>query len=246
MSEEIKKTKKKKSSNKTVKKQQPKKVKDDKKEEKKVVEKKNTNKKINTSKKQVKEKKIKKEEIKIEEKVEVKEKEQEKEIIKEEEVLINKEVVTKKTKKKNKNKNHILLIVLGCIILFLIFACVIVRKWYLPSESYSFDYLNIRTIGYDKDESQSNKLVSEDDKCIITVTSEIIDDIDLNELGTIEEIKDREWARQDFANGVTWLTHHKNMLYIVQMYANDNDTYEDVCKKDFDKIKKTFSFLKDE
>ena len=189
-------------------------------------------KKNNSTKKKVVDKSIEKE-IKLEEKIEVIE--EVKEDVKHEEV-----------KKKKKKHSNVLLIVFGCLILFLLFACVIVRKWYLPTESYSFDYLNMRMIGYTKEDDHVNRLVSEDDKCIITVTTEFTDEDNLDELGTVIKIKDKEWARQDFENGSTLLTYHKDMLYIVQMYAIDEDVYKDTCKESFEKVEKTFKFLKSE
>lgn len=217
MSEEIKKTKKKNNSNTKTKKAQTKK-------EKVVTNNKKTKNKTNSKSTTKVKKEIKKE----------------KKIFEEEKVLVEEK------ENPRKKKSHILLIVLGCVILFLILACVIVRKWYLPTEKHTFDYFSLRTVDYVLDSKKENKLVSEDGKCIITVTSQMLSDIDINELGTIEKIKDQEWAKQEFANGYTWLSHHENMLYIVQMYALDNDTFNDYCKKDFNKIKKTFSFIKDE
>ena len=245
MSEEVKKTKNKNTNTKNNtnkknvknKKEEVKKevIKEEKANDKKVkntsVKKTTTKKKNNTTKKTV-EKNIEKE-VKHEEKVEE---------IKE----VKEDLKTEVVKKKNKKHNNVLLIIFGCLILFLLFACVVVRKWYLPTESYSFDYLNMRMIGYTKDDSQVNRLVSEDDKCIITVTTEFTGDNNLNELGTIIKIKDKEWARQDFENGSTLLTYHKDMLYIVQMYALDKDVYKDTCKESFKKVEKTFKFLKSE
>ncbi len=166
------------------------------------------------------------------------------------EKVVEKEVIEVKEpiKKKRKKKSYILLGILGCVILFLIFVSVIVFKWYLPSEKHTFDYFSLRTIDYNISNEQNNKLVSDNGKCMIVIATEIkkSKDKDVSKLGEVEEIKHHKWAKQEFSTGYTYLSYHKNMIYIVQMYANDDDTFKDVCKEDFDKIKKSFSFLKDE
>ncbi len=174
-----------------------------------------------------------------------------KEKIKEEKVVektVEKVEVKEPVKKKRKKKSYILLAILGCVTLFLIFASVIVFKWYLPSEKHTFDYFSLRTIDYSISKEQDNKLVSDNGKCMIVVATEIKEDKDkdISKLGEVETIRHHEWAKQEFSTGYTWLSYHKNMIYIIQMYANDEATFKDVCKEDFDQIKKSFSFLKDE
>lgn len=169
--------------------------------------------------------------------------------VKEEKVIVTEDVEIKEpVKKRRKKKSYILLGILGCVILFLIFASVIVFKWYLPSEKHTFDYFSLRTIDYNISNEQNNKLVSDNGKCMIVIATEIkkSKDKDVSKLGEVEEIKHHKWAKQEFSTGYTYLSYHKNMIYIVQMYANDDDTFKDVCKEDFDKIKKSFSFIKDE
>lgn len=169
--------------------------------------------------------------------------------VKEEKVVEKENIEVKEpVKKKRKKKSYVLLGILGCVILFLIFASVIVFKWYLPSEKYTFDYFSLRTIDYSISKEQDNKLVSDNGKCMIVVANEIkkSKDDDISKLGEVVTIKHHDWAKQEFSTGYTWISYYKNMTYIIQMYANDEETFNDVCKKDFDQIKKSFSFLKDE
>ena len=171
------------------------------------------------------------------------------ETIKKEKVMEKEKVEVKElVKKKREKKSRVLLCILGCVILFLIFVSVIVFKWYLPVEKHMFDYFSLRTIDYSISKEQYNKLVSDNGKCIIVVVTEIKDgkDKDVTKLGKVEKIKHHDWAKQEFSTGYTWISYYKNMTYIIQMYANDEETFNDVCKKDFDQIKKSFSFLKDE
>jgi len=143
-----------------------------------------------------------------------------------------------------KSNNYVFLIILFGIILFLLLAAAIVIKWYLPTKKHTIDYLSFKTRDY-KTGSNVKELISDDGNCIISVTSQM-NEINLNDLGDIIKINNHDWVKQEFSNGYTFISSYKKMVYIVQMYALDNDTFNNVCRRDFNRIQKTFSFIKDE
>ena len=55
-----------------------------------------------------------------------------------------------------------------------------------------------------------------------------------------------KWAKQEFDNGISWMSYYKNTFYLIQMFGKDKEIYESDCKKDFDKIKDSFTFMKNE
>lgn len=151
---------------------------------------------------------------------------------------------TKKTNNKKKSDN-IVIIVLGCVIVFLIIVMVVLYKTaYFKDNDFVIDYLQFSANNYKK--SDLNLITSEDDLCHIRYSSKIVEKNDLLTLGEKETINNHDWVKQEFENGITWISYYKNSYYIVQMYANDQNTYTKECQKDFEKIKQTFIFLKNE
>ena len=164
---------------------------------------------------------------------------------------VDREVKTKvsttaKTKKEDKgNKENILLCVFGVIIIVLIMLLVHLNKNYFSKNTYYFDYLSFEAISYG--DSNGYKISKKNNKCHILLFSKTKEEeVSLNNLGEKETINDHEWVKQEFENGVTWMTNYNKMFYIIQMYAEDEDTYSDYCEADFETIKDTFSFNKNE
>lgn len=161
---------------------------------------------------------------------------------------MEKENKDKKSKKdENKKKTNVTLIVLCCIILILGIACVVAYKDFSFNRvSYTIDYLKFYADDYTKTEEKGNLITNEAKTCYVKYSSEISSDDTILKYGEKEVVNDYEWVKQEFENGITWISYYKNSRYIVQMYANDKAAYNNDCKEDFEEIKDSFSFLKNE
>lgn len=129
-----------------------------------------------------------------------------------------------------------------------IFSCSInyINDTYFNTRDFVIDYLRFQASDYVKDEKDNTVINREDNSCHILLSSKITKSNDLSNLGALEKINNHEWVKQEFENGETWMSYYKNSFYIVQMYGADKKIYENSCKDDFEKIKKTFSFIKSE
>ncbi|MBQ7104359.1 MAG: hypothetical protein IJN90_00695 [Bacilli bacterium] len=151
----------------------------------------------------------------------------------------------KKTKKKKSDK--VVLAVLGSVVILLLIVTVIVRNSsYFNAKPYSYDYLKFFASNYSERDGYTNSLVNNDSECYIDYKSLITEKKDLLNYGSATKINNHDWVKQDFDNGVTWMSYYKNSFYIIQMYGKDVNTYKNECKNDFEKIKSTFSFIKSE
>ncbi len=143
-------------------------------------------------------------------------------------------------------RRHIILGIISCIIILVICVFYFVNRVYLRGTLQTYDYLSFRTVNYDYDSNNLKLLNSKDNNCHIRLHSMVAYDDDLKKLGNIEKINDYDWVEQSYDHGITLLTYYRNNMYIIEMYAKDKDIYQNECAKDFVKIKKTFSFIKDE
>lgn len=153
---------------------------------------------------------------------------------------------SKKTKDKKK-ADKVVLCVLGCFIVFFTVICILVNtSSYFKRVSFSIDYLTFSVVNYEKSNDSFNVLFNEKLGCYIKYSSNISLENELMNYGNKEKVNDNDWVKQEFENGVTWISYYKNSYYIIQMYANDEDIYNNKCKEDFEEIKSTFSFMKNE
>lgn len=157
-----------------------------------------------------------------------------------------KNVEDKEQSKTKFKRHHIILWIILFIIIVIIGFFYFINRVYLKGTLQTYDYLSFRTVNYDYDSNNSKLLNSKNDNCHIRLHSMTTSDDDLKKLGNIEKINGYDWVEQTYDHGITLLTYYKNNLYIIEMYAKDKDVYQDECAKDFAKIKKTFSFIKDE
>lgn len=159
-----------------------------------------------------------------------------------------KNIEVKNKNKKVKKNDNIVLCVLGCVIVLLLIITIVVRNSdYYNTKTYTYDYFKFLVSDYyEKSDKQRNYLIKNDESCYIEYNSLITEKNDLLNYGELIKINDHDWVKQDFDNGVTWMSYYKNSFYIIQMYGKDNVIYENECKQDFDKIKSTFSFIKSE
>ena len=141
----------------------------------------------------------------------------------------------------NNKLNYILLfkMISICLLIILIFIFFDFRIKYLNMDIYTFNLFSFKVNNYIKNE---NKVISDDKKCIINVTINEMDTVNISEFGSVEIINNFEWAKQEYSNGYTFWSYYKNNLYIIQMYANDENIFKNSCKNNFKLIKKTFSF----
>lgn len=156
----------------------------------------------------------------------------------------------KKNKKEKKNLNKkmdkVTMSVLCSVIVILLVACVFVYKNHSFNRvSFSIDYLKFYADNYTKSDGK-NLISNENNSCHVKYSSDISNNDNIVQYGEKEVINDNEWVKQEFENGITWVSYYKNSRYIVQMYANDANAYTNECKKEFEDIKNSFSFLKNE
>lgn len=153
----------------------------------------------------------------------------------------------KEKKIENKKNNNVTLIVLCCVIFVLGVACFFAYKDFsFNRESFSVDYLKFYADDYVKDENATNLISNENKSCHVKYSTEISSDDSILKYGEKEVINDYEWVKQEFENGITWISYYKNSRYIIQMYADDEKSYKNECKEEFEEIKNSFSFLKNE
>ena len=153
----------------------------------------------------------------------------------------------KEIKKDNKGANKITLIVLCSVIVVLGVACIFAYKDFSFNRvSFTIDYLRFYADDYTKNEEKINLISNENKTCHVKYSSEISNDDTILKFGVKEVINDNEWVKQEFENGITWISYYKNSRYIIQMYANDKKVYNNECKEEFEEIKNSFSFLKNE
>jgi len=152
----------------------------------------------------------------------------------------------KNTEKGAKKNNHIVLIILGVIIVVLLIGLFILNNFYFNVQEHAIDYLKFETRDYLVSEDDSNELKRKDGKCSIILSSRIEEEVNLDSMGDITKINGFDWAKQEFDNGVNWMSYYKNIFYVIQMFGKDKETYNKVCKKDFDDIKDKFIFMKNE
>lgn len=149
--------------------------------------------------------------------------------------------------KKNTNKRSLVLLYVLCgIILVLAISLFVLNKFYYVVDEHSIDYLKFETINYVVSEADSTELKREDGKCSITMSSRIEEKVNLHSMGEVVKINGAEWAKQEFEKGISWMSYHKNTFYIIQMFGENEKVYKEDCKKEFDKIKDTFTFMKHE
>lgn len=154
--------------------------------------------------------------------------------------------MAKKKKEETKKSNRVLLIVLGVIIVVLVIGLFVLNRVYFSVDEHSIDYLKLKTRDYEVSEEDSNELKRNDGKCSIVLMSRIEAETALSAKGDVVEINGHKWAKQEFDNGINWMSYYKNTFYIIQMFGKDKATYESDCKKDFDEIKDSFTFMKNE
>ena len=163
---------------------------------------------------------------------------------------MSKEVDKKKKKKVQKKEvkkaDYVVLTTLGLFILFLVGVLIYLNNGYFKSKDFMVDYLSLTAKNYVAKEGNSKVISSEDGACKITIATKITKNKNLKELGESEKINNHEWVKQEYENGVTWMSYYKNSFYIVQMYAKNGNIYNNKCKKQFEKIRKTFSFIQSE
>lgn len=152
----------------------------------------------------------------------------------------------KNNNKKSRKTDYVVISVLGCVIVFLLVTLFFLNNNYFKKKDFVIDYLKLTATNYVESDEDSNVLVRNDNYCNIILSSKITKNNNLLSLGQSEIINSHDWVNQEFENGITWMSYYKNTFYIVQMYSKDKDTYNSECKKDFEKIKKTFSFMKNE
>lgn len=148
----------------------------------------------------------------------------------------------KKIKKKQIKNDYITTAVLYIFALFLLVLFLNLKSNYFKLKNYAYDYFYFKTSNYEEKNEEFNTVVRQDGICEIKVLSNFENQNKLSNFGDIQKINNQDWVKQEFDNGETWLTNYKNEFYIVQMYSNDSNSYIK-CQKDFEKIKKTFSFL---
>ena len=141
--------------------------------------------------------------------------------------------MAKKVKEAGKKSNKILLIVFGVIIVLLLIGLFVLNEFYFSVDEHSIDYLKFKTKDYDVSEEDSNE-------------SRIEEESSLSSKGEVVDINGHKWAKQEFDNGISWMSYYKNTFYLIQMFGKDKEIYESDCKKDFDKIKDSFTFMKNE
>lgn len=154
--------------------------------------------------------------------------------------------MAKKVKEAGKKSNKILLIVFGVIIVLLLIGLFVLNEFYFSVDEHSIDYLKFKTKDYDVSEEDSNELFRSDGKCSIVLMSRIEEESSLSSKGEVIDINEHKWAKQEFDNGISWMSYYKNTFYLIQMFGKDKEIYESDCKKDFDKIKDSFTFMKNE
>ena len=151
-----------------------------------------------------------------------------------------------KEKKNTSKRSYVLFYVLCGIIIVLSISLFLLNKFYFVVDEHSIDYLKFETKNYVVLDSGSNDLKREDGKCSITISSRIEEEVNLHTLGEVVKINGIDWAKQEFEKGINWMSYHKNTFYIIQMFGDNEKVYKEECKKDFDKIKDTFTFMKHE
>lgn len=148
--------------------------------------------------------------------------------------------------KKKKKSDKVVLITLCCFIVFFTVVLIVLHCTYFNVKTYMVNYLSIKVKDYVVDLENDKLINSEDDKCHILLSSNYNYNGNIVELNNVELINEHEWGKQNFELGTTWFSYYNNSFYIVQMYADDEKTYNEICKKDFDEVKDTFSFIKNE
>lgn len=148
--------------------------------------------------------------------------------------------------KKKKKGDNVVLIILCCFIVFFTVVLIVLHCTYFNVKTYMIDYLSIKVKNYTVDEENDKLINGANNKCHVLLSSNFYYADDKVKLSNVELINNYEWGKQDFELGTTWITYYDNFLYIVQMYADDEDSYNETCKKEFEDIKDTFYFLKNE
>ena len=154
--------------------------------------------------------------------------------------------MAKNKKEETKKGNKILLIIFGVIIVLLLLGLFILNEFYFSIDEHSIDYLKLKTKNNNISEENSNELFRDDGKCSIVLMSRIEEESSLSSKGEVIDINGHKWAKQEFDNGISWMSYYKNTFYLIQMFGKDKEIYESDCKKDFDKIKDSFTFMKNE
>lgn len=147
-----------------------------------------------------------------------------------------------KEKKKKSNLSYVLCIII--VILVVVFFAT--KNLYFVGTEHFIDYLKFETDGYTESVDDAYELVNENGSCSIIMSSKIVDEVNLDSMGEVVEINGVKWSKQVFDNGVNWMSHYKGTFYLIQMFGKDKKTYENSCKKEFEKIKNSFTFMKSE
>lgn len=152
----------------------------------------------------------------------------------------------KKIIKVKKKTDRVVITVLCCFIIFLLILFILLNRTYFNTRNFVIDYLKLEATNYMGSKEDSKVINRKDEKCHIILSSKVTTTNDLLSLGNFEKINNHDWVKQEFENGITWMSYYKNSFYIVQMYGDNKYLYNNSCKKDFEKIKNTFSFMNSE
>jgi len=142
--------------------------------------------------------------------------------------------------KKKKKIDYVVLSVLGCFIIYLLFFLIILNKYYFNVNTFSIDYLNFKAKDFDA--KNINVVDDKEGNCHILLLSKTTKENVLGSFKNIKKINNYDWVYQEFDKGITWMSYYKDVFYIVQMYADSEEKYKDMCESNFAEIKDTFSF----
>ena len=144
----------------------------------------------------------------------------------------------KSIKSKNKKVDAVILII--CAVILIASGIILTVNGVFKEEEYNVDYFSFKVKEYDKIEN--NTFENKDKSCRIKVFSQPMTDINIKDFGNIQKINGNDWAYQKVEKGAMWISYYKNILYNVSMESTGTKD----CSEEFDNIKNSFSFLKNE